>query len=181
MLIKKGDIIYYIVAGALFVLLKLVYRHLETADLTFLLAPTNKIVELMTGFKAEFLAKSGFYFTSLNVVINKSCSSFNFMLISFLAFTYVSVRETLTQPQKSLALLGSMLLAYLLAIVSNSIRIYTAIKLLPFSQAFSPDYKDITHEGIGIITNLTFLLLAYFLLERLLQKKKQNDEVPQKS
>ncbi len=172
MFIKKRDIIYYIVAGAVFVLLKLVYRHLETADLTFLLAPTTKIVELMTGFKAEFLAKDGFYFASLNVVINKSCSSFNFMLISFLAFAYVSVRETLTLLQKSLALVGSMLLAYLLAVVSNSIRIYTAIKLLPLSQTFSPDYEGITHEAIGIITNLTLLLLAYFLVERLLQKKQ---------
>lgn len=177
---KKEDIIYYVVVGGVFILLKLLYRELETEDLSFLLEPTSKIVKLMTGFEFEFLPKQGFYFTYPDILINKSCSAFNFMLISFLAFAYVSVREMLTHLQKSLALVGAILLAYLLALMSNSIRIYTAIKLLPLGTLF-PDYVGIIHETIGIVTNLTCLLLAYFLVERLLQKKKQNDELPQKS
>ena len=67
------NIPYYLTAAGLFVLLKIGYTFVGNNDLTFLLKPTDKLVELLTGSRAVYTTENGYFHSALNIVIEKSC------------------------------------------------------------------------------------------------------------
>ena len=72
---------------ALFIILKIDYRFSDNEDLLFLTKPVDVIVSFILG-SSSFYSDNGFYYPDLNIVIDKSCSGFNLMLIAFLVFYY---------------------------------------------------------------------------------------------
>ena len=86
------NIPYYLVAVGLFILLKFGYTVADNNDLAFLLKPTNKLVGVLTGSHSVYLANNGYYYEKLNILIEKSCSGFNFWLLCFLLFTYLLIK-----------------------------------------------------------------------------------------
>ena len=69
---------FYLAAGIIFLLLKLGHSMADHNALQFLLWPTSKLVALMTGASSSYLPEGGYFHAQLNIVINKSCSGFNF-------------------------------------------------------------------------------------------------------
>jgi exosortase K len=86
------NIPYYLTSVGLFVLLKVGFTFADNNDLAFLLKPTDKFVGLLTGSQSVFLAKDGFFYEKMNVVIDKSCSGFNFWILCFLVFAYLGLK-----------------------------------------------------------------------------------------
>jgi exosortase K len=82
----KKNLLYYLCIATLFILLKQLYTFADNESLKFLLVPTNKLVALFQGSSYSYSA-NGYYHESLNILINKSCSGFNFMILSFLVFS----------------------------------------------------------------------------------------------
>jgi len=169
-MIANKNIPYYIIAFILFIVLKLGYRYAGAEDLDFLLNPTNKIISLLTGLHATYTQDSGYYYEQLNIVIDKSCSGYNFCLLSFLMFTFLLIKHTTSRIQKLITLWVSMVGAYLLTIGVNSARIFTSITIQRQDISILHIDPSITHQAIGIITNLTFLTLMYLLIKRVLTK-----------
>ncbi len=64
--------------------------------------------------------------------------------------------------------------AYLLTIFVNSSRIFASIIVQTQAKNYFVNQQHLIHEAIGIITNLTFLILAYILIEKLLIHKRHN-------
>lgn len=169
------NIPYFLTAVGLFILAKFGYTVADTANLTFLLSPTVKLVELLTGAQAVYLSENGYYFESLNILVEKSCSGFNFWVLCFLLFTYLLIRYFDKPLKKVLIIPCSIICAYLLTIFVNSSRIFVSIVVQDKANLFLPERPHlILHEIVGIITNLTFLVLAYYLLEKRLIKNRQN-------
>ena len=168
------NIPYYLTAVGLFILLKFGYTLAKNNDLTFLIKPTDKLVGLLTCSHSVYLAKSGYYHEHLNIVIDKSCSGFNFWILCFLLFTYLTVRHFNKTLNKILSIPTALIGAYLLTIFVNTSRIFASIVVQSQTKKILLNHQHILHEAIGIITNLTFLILAYVLIEKLLIHKQSN-------
>lgn len=168
------DIIYYFIAAVLFVLLKFGYTLSDNNDLIFLLKPTDKIVGLLTGSHSIYLPASGYYHEYLNIVIDKSCSGFNFWVLCFLLFTYLTVKHVEKTLSKILTIPTALIGAYLLTIFVNASRIFASIVVQTQTKNIFLNQQHIVHEAIGIITNLTFLILAYVLIEKFLIHRRYN-------
>lgn len=160
---------YHVTAIGLFILLKFSYTIARTEDLTFLLSPTSKVIGLITGSKSAFIQDSGYFHPQLNILIDKSCSGFNFLLLCFLMLSFLALKYFQTKISKTLALTFSLIGASLITIFVNSSRILTA--LVVQSQSFSITQHPLAHEVVGIITNLTFLILIYLSVEKVLLKQ----------
>lgn len=163
--------ISYLLLFTLFGLLKIVYKNAQTDDLLFLLKPINRIIELATATKSSFIQGKGYYNPHLSIVIDKSCSGFNFMLISFLMLSVLFLKYSDTFLSKILFVIASFVISYVFSVLVNSSRIYTSIIIQSHNHFIKQAYL---HEGIGVTINLTFLLLLYLATERTLtniQKK----------
>jgi len=158
--------IYYISSLTIFLLLKFIFSQAEIGDLIFLLKPTDTLVGLLTGSQSVYILDNGYYHASLNILLNKSCSGFNFWSLSFLAFAYLAIKYF---KNKALAIPVSLCCAYILTIFANSSRIFTAI-IVPYKQA-------LVHETIGIIVYLSFLVLVYYLTEEFFKRRRNNAKI----
>ena len=163
---------HYLAAAGLFVILKFGYTLADNNDLLFLLKPTDFSVSLLTGSQSVYSTDNGYYHKTLNILIDKSCSGFNFWLLSFLLYTFLLLKYCNKTALKLLAIPASFICAYLLTIFANSSRIFTSIIVQSQTESFFPDRQHLIHEAVGIITNLFFLVLAYYLTEKVFNKKQ---------
>jgi len=159
---------------ACFVLFKISYTYASTDDLLVLLKPVNYIVSYMAGVRSVYTG-NGFYFSDFNILINKSCSGFNFMLIAFIVFYYQLSKLSRLPRERLMASFASFAIAYLVTIMVNSSRIVSSI-LVQSSITDLGTYHGIIHECIGILNNLTFLILTYALIETLISKKRHHEK-----
>ncbi len=171
-MIANRNIFYYLTAIGLFIVLKFGYTIANTNDLFFLLKPTDKLVGLLTSSKSVYFADKGFYYRNLNVVIEKSCSGFNFLLLCFSMICILGLKYVRNPLCKTLITPIALVSAYLMTIFVNVSRIFASIVLQHQKNSFLPQNSQlVVHEIIGIITNLSFLVLGYYLLERFLKKQ----------
>ena len=177
---KKPDtasVLYFLSAVVIFVLLKVSFRYADNNDLMFLLHPTDKLVGLLFGLQSKFIHDYGFFYEKMNIVIDKSCSGFNFWILCFLIFAYLGIKYFDKHLQKFLTIPTALFSAYLLTILANTSRISASIIVLNQTSHFFPEQEPIIHQAVGIITFFTFLVLAYYFTEKILKKTltKKND------
>ena len=159
------NIPYYFTAVGLFVLLKVGFTFADIGNLTFLLKPTDKLVGLLIGSQSVYIADYGFFHEKMNIVIEKSCSGFNFWILSFLVFAYLGLKYFDKHLHKILTIPTALLCAYLLTIFANSSRIIASIVVRNQTFGFFSDKQPIIHEMVGITTYFSFLVLVYILIE----------------
>lgn len=166
------NIPYYLTAAGLFILLKFTFTLADNDNLIFLLKPTDTLVGLLTGSHSVYLADKGFYHDQLNILIDKSCSGFNYWVLCFLVFTYPAVKYLDKPLQKMLSIPGIFVGAYLLTIFVNTSRITASVVVQTQAEKFLPvKLHSILHEAVGIIINFSFLILTYFLTEKFLNHR----------
>ena len=166
------NIPYYLVVTVIFILLKFGYTYAETDQLKFLLKPTNKLVEVLTGSHSVYDADTGYYHERLNIVIDGGCSGFNFWVLSFLLFAYMLLKYFDKALHKMVCIPAALVLAYLLTIFVNTSRIFASLVVHNQTENILRQQQYLVHEAVGIITNLSFLVLAYYLIEKFLTQKK---------
>jgi exosortase K len=66
-------------------------------------------------------------------------------------------------------------IAYMLTILVNTCRIYTVAIVQNYSIHWMAFDQAILHEAIGIVTHLSFLLISYYFIEKLLLKTQQQN------
>lgn len=168
------NIPYYLTAVGLFILLKIAYTYADNDDIQYLLNPTDKLIGLLTGSRSVFLAEEGYYHLNLKILIDKSCSGFNFWILCFLIFAYLTIKYFDKTFHKILTIPISLAGAYLLTIFVNTSRIYASIVIQSQTKNILLSQQHLMHEAIGIITNLSFLVLAYYLIETILIRIRHN-------
>jgi exosortase K len=166
---------YYLVIAGIFLSLKFAFTSANNNNLTFLLKPTDKLVGLLTGSQSVYLADIGFYHDKLNIIIDKSCSGYNFWLLCFLVFTSLTIKHLDKPLQKMMTIPIVLVASYFLTIFVNTSRIFASILVQNHADKFLPVRPHfILHEAVGIITNLSFLVLTYYIFEKLLKNKLHN-------
>jgi len=155
-------------------LLKFGYTFAHNNDLIFLLKPTDKLVGILTASHSVYLSDKGYYHEHLNTIIDKSCSGFNFWILCFLLLSYLAGKYLNKILNKIISIPAALIAAYVLTIFVNTSRIYASIVIHTHTKNILLTQQHIIHEGIGVITNLSFLILAYILFEKLLINKRFN-------
>lgn len=173
------NIPYYLTAIALFILLKFGYTVADNDDLSYLLTPTDKLVSLLTGSQSVYFPGDGYYHGSLKILIDKSCSGFNFWILSFLLLAYLTVKYFDKAIHKILVIPVSLLCAFVLTIFVNASRIYASLVIQTHTKNVLLSQQHLVHEAIGIITNLSFLTLTYYLTEKILIQTRHNAKLAQ--
>ena len=166
------NIPFYLTTIGLFILLKFGYKLADNDNLIFLLKPTDQIVGLLTGSHSIYFSDKGYYHDSLNILIEKSCSGFNFMLLCFCMLTFLFLKHSNNKTFKILSIPVSLIVSYVLTIFVNASRIFVSIIMQQqVSNILIGRSHLILHEIVGVITNLTFLILIYSIAEKSLTKK----------
>lgn len=158
-------------AVLLFLLMKTLYSNAELQHLTFLLAPSSEIVATFTGTHSTFFPEQGYFNEQLNILINKSCSGFNFWSICFL-MSYCLLAKPDHPWLRNASLLPLILaITYLFTILVNSTRIL--FSLLLHSSTSNPLVADMpwSHQAEGAFIYLSYLVIAYLSIEYFQTKK----------
>jgi exosortase K len=155
----------------IFVLLKLWYRHANEADLHFVLYPTDKVFNLISGSSSECVSERGYVHQDLHIIIEKSCSGFNFLLLCFVVLSY-SVIRNFDRIEKVLKyLLPILVFSWLFTIFVNCSRILFSVRV---HHSSANDAGGRMHEMEGAFIYLSFLIGIYLLFEYLIKKTKTN-------
>lgn len=174
-LFMKNKIIVSILCFCIFAGLKLAYPRMDTGNILFLLGPTNKAIELISGSDAIYDSVSGYFHPQINMVINKSCSGYNFLLISFLMISFLFVKTGIVK--KWLVIPVSFLLAYTITLIANISRITGYMLIMNIGTYSSSGFPDkLLHQVEGIFVYLSFLIFAYLLLNHIINKIQHNHE-----
>ena len=172
-------LIYYFpigIAVTLFLMLKYFYRLAATADLHFLIAPINTVIEIVTGTTSILNTDYSYFNKTLNIIIDKSCSGANLGLIAFLMFCYLGFSLSTKTSMRFLVVPMAIFLGYVLTIIANCFRIITVLQLQEILVQQLPLNEQLVHQFIGIITNITILIITYTIVANQLTKSLSNEK-----
>jgi len=141
----------------------------------FLLAPTNKIISFIFNETYDYNSETGYFYPYMDMVINKSCSGFNFFFISFLMFSFLLIKPE--KVKKWLKIPLALLLAYITTVLANVSRITGYLIMMNMQSPMFP-VSEISwlHQAEGIVVYLTFLIMAYITFNHILNKLEHKYE-----
>ncbi|SDJ75513.1 exosortase K [Pedobacter sp. ok626] len=165
----KKNTFHYILGILLFGIFKIAYTQMDANDLFFILLPTDKIISVLTNSPGTFLNDLGFLHQDLNILIEKSCSGFNFLILSFIIGYFISLNHFHNRGGKYLLIPLSLLLSWILTLFVNTSRIIIAILL---NKLIKPQLQvgPWLHQAEGTFVYLFFLILFYKTQNYLLTK-----------
>ena len=163
----RKNAVFYLLGLTMAMFFKYWYSAATVDELSFLLSPVNKLTSLLTGQESVYQVSQGHYFQAFNIIINKSCSGFNFFTLCSIMLIFLSVGYFNNWRHKAIAFGLSLLLAFGSTILVNTCRIYVSIKLKGLNiAALEGAY---VHQLIGVCFFLFFLLMLYFVVKKLLE------------
>lgn len=165
------DKLVYLFPMGLFVILKFWYTKSSNSDVLFLLKPTNELVNLATSSSSVFESEIGFFNQNLNIIINKSCSGFNFWMMVFLMLSFLLIKFFKENKFRILAIFGALVLSYFFTIFVNVSRILFSI----FMKNFVINKYSWIHQTEGTFVYLSFLIVMYLIADYFLKKMKNEE------
>ena len=146
--------------------LKLYYSAASVNDLGWILWPTTRLTELVTGTQFEFESYAGYMSSDRTFLIAPSCSGVNFLIAAFVMLSFSRLWPGRRQGISWGFLPAAAALAYVATIVANTVRISSAMWL----NASRPDIagmgRDELHRLDGILIYFGSLLLLYVVTQR---------------
>ena len=155
--------------------LKQYYSTANVNELRWILAPTTVLVELVSGSRFEFESYAGYINSDRSFVIAASCAGVNFLLTAFLMLSLGKLWRDRAQSIPWSFIPAAAVFGYLTTLVANTFRIAIALRL----RAISPgigwlDAKQL-HRLEGILVYFGFLLLLYWVSEKMSRKTGSRD------
>ena len=166
-----------LLAGGLLIIALLLRRwshQADVADLAFLLRPTATAISLFTDAPWTLVPDKGHAFTTLGMIIDRSCSGITFLITAWATFTFLLLRRA---PSVRSGILGSAvagLAAYLLTLTVNTGRILAMVML--DQQGLALGTKQ--HEAFGAFYFIGALLAACLLLDRTIRNHHTDAPIP---
>lgn len=167
---KNNNLPYYGFIAFVFIVAKLIYRNIENEELLLLLQPVSYLVGFFTNSALHFTAENGFFMPDLNIIINESCSGFNFWLNSFVVISFAVVTEVAATKRKIILLLLTLLLTYFLTIIANTSRIISILKVNSLMPTWNEKYEWF-HAAQGTFVYLFYLIIFYLMAVKYLKSK----------
>ena len=155
--------IYYVLASALFIILKFAHASAENNDLYFLLKAVNQIIGFVLDSSSDYNQDIGFYHKTLNITIDKSCSGFNFLLLSFLILYLSNLKVLKSHFLKIIGIPLALILAFIFTVFVNTSRILTSILI---EKKTNLNYSWL-HEAEGSFIYVSFIILLYLFINHI--------------
>ena len=168
--IKLPQTLWFFFIGTLCLVMKAWHMGSTHENLLFMLGPLNFLLEISHASQGFFDPEIGYQHPALNIVIDKSCSGFNFWIISFAAISSLKLKSGQVPFPGALGIMCFMLLSYLITLLANYSRITVAIQSLHLADRLPWLGSDWFHQASGSFTYLCCLLLAYFFLDQRFNK-----------
>lgn len=153
--------------------LKWWYRTATIEELGFVLRPVVTLVGLVTGESWTFSSEEGYFFPTLHVLVDRSCSGVNFFVITSATFAFIVLKNANGGCARPLFALVAAIAAYALTILANTGRILVMIRLDHLQLHPSPR----VHEAIGAFFFLFALLLATLALDRSITRQNRGTAI----
>ena len=143
--------------------------HYSTASpnqLRWILAPTTVLVEWLSGRSFEFESYTGYMSSDHTFVIAAPCAGVNFLITAFLMLGLRRLWRERFQPASWTFLPSVAVVAYLVTIIANTVRICVALELQRHAIEISWLSANQLHRLEGIVIYFGFLLLLFALTEK---------------
>lgn len=173
----KNNYFYYATILSVFMLLKHIYTLTDNSDLKFLLVPTNALVKLVTGSVPAYTDQRGFYYGNLAIVIEKSCSGYNFWIICFVMLSCSSLPFFSSHSAKIATVAAMLPACWLLTVFANASRILTALLVKGMFPGSSRQFPWL-HQAEGIFIYLSLLITFYTTAHYLFTKTTYKNAKP---
>ncbi len=147
--------------------LKRHYADARADDLWWVLSPTARLVEVMTGVTFNPIAGEGYFSRDRLFLIEKSCAGINFMIAAFGMLVFVLLHRVGPGMSGARVLGVSLLGSYAAAVLVNAGRITIAMWLAAHPIAPSTFSAADVHRIEGIAVYFGGLVLVYYLAQRL--------------
>lgn len=174
----KKNLAVYIPAIIAVLAVKMYYRTADSEQLFWILAPTTKWVQILSGISFEKIAQVGYVSHEYRFIIAPSCSGVRFLLIAFvmMVFTFTSVMDSL---RKKIYWLGfSAVFSYIATVFVNGIRITVSIylPLVLADKRILPTWMtaEQLHTVIGTTVYFSMLFVIYYLAGRICKTVQKN-------
>lgn len=151
--------------------LKQYYSTASADQLRWILAPTTKCVELVSGESFEFEFHAGYISRDRTFLIAASCAGVNFLITAFLM---LAGRKLLSAWSKGISwgfIPAAALIAYLVTVVANTSRIALALRLERVPGEIAGLSPSQIHRFEGIFIYFGFLLLLFVVSESMSSEK----------
>lgn len=162
---KRSVQLAVVLLGAL--ALKLCYSTASPNQLRWILTPTTLLVELVSGTKFEFESYAGYINSDRSFLIAGSCAGVNFLVTAFLMLSLRRLWLDRTQNTPWTFLPAAALIAYVVTLLANTIRISTALRLRQIQLDTNWLSPGQLHRCEGIVIYFGFLLLLFLISERM--------------
>lgn len=143
------------------------YRTATLDELTFALRPVAGAISLFTGAPWTLEPGEGYVFRELGMVVDRSCSGINFLVIVWITFAFLLLRRSAMGCVAPYMVLLAGVVAYLLTLLANTGRILCMVALE--QQGYHAGPKQ--HEALGAFFFIGILLLASLVLDRSMQHR----------
>jgi exosortase K len=127
--LSRWDVVLFGMLGAVAYGLKRHYSTASAEDLAWILVPTTRLVEGMTGLHFTAERYAGFVNADASFVIAPVCAGVNFLIVAFAALVLGFVGECSGPRKKAAWFVGSAALAYACTVIVNAVRIAAALRL----------------------------------------------------
>jgi exosortase K len=145
--------------------LKLYYSHASANQLRWILAPTTLLVELCSGISFGFESYAGYISRDRSFLIAPSCAGVNFLITAFLMLSAGRLLRQRLPGKNWSMILAAALIAYLVTLVANTVRIVIALQLRDMENSWLNPQE--VHRVEGIFVYSGFLLLLFVVNEKM--------------
>lgn len=155
-----------VIALAAAAALKQFYSTASANDLQWILWPTARLTELVTGTRFTFESYSGYMSADRSFLIASACAGVNFLIAAFLMLT---LRKLWVRRDKGVHwryFPFAMVLAFAATIVANTVRISSALWLNASRPSLGGLDRDEVHRLDGIFIYFGCLLLLFVVSEK---------------
>lgn len=147
--------------------LKQHYADARADDLWWILAPTAKVVTLITGTPFMVQPGEGYFSRERLFLVEKSCAGINFMIAAFTMLA-LTLLHRVSAGRHAVGVLGlSLLASYVAAVATNALRIAIALWLGDHPAAWATFSAADMHRAEGVLVYFGGLVLCYELARQL--------------
>ena len=141
--------------------LKAFYSRADFDGLSWVLAPTRRLVEWLAGVRFEPEPGQGYLNRERLYLIAPACAGVNFMIVAFVSLVCGLVHTQSTLRGRGMLVAASALAAYGVTVLANGTRIALALKLHAAGAAFGPLTAERLHCAAGVTVYLLFLFALF--------------------
>jgi exosortase K len=161
---------WLVLAACLAFGIKYHYSRAEAGQLKWILAPTTRLVEALSGDHFIWETHAGYFSQEQRFLIAPSCAGINFLIMAFAMSAWFALPRLSSHRRRCLAVFLALAGAYGLAILINTLRIILSLYTKGYQAPFGLDPSQV-HRLTGIVVYFTSLMVLYTLLQRVFPGK----------